>query len=187
MIQRVGKLIDFPIFRQVYSWDCGASALQAILAFYGIDEREEVIMNHLETNEETGTTVNSLKNVARNVYNLKCVSKTNMTIQDVKKHIDNDHPIIMLIQAWPEDPKTDLKVGWDEGHFVICIGYVRDKMIFEDPSSITRTYIEINEFLDRWRDFDIDPTTGKRKLYRRWGLVFFGESKYDRRRITKLG
>lgn len=209
-LQRIGKLIDFPVFRQMATWDCGASALQAILAFYNIDEREEVIMKNLGTNEENGTTVPAMLDVARNVYDLKCVSKNNMTLSELKNHIDNDHPIICLIQAWPEDPHIDLGKSWSEGHFVVAIGYTRGKMIFEDPSSINRTYIEENEFVSRWRDFDIDTTiTGKKKLgspggrtwpqavqvrrdrdlvvYRRWGLIFFDESKYNRRRITRLG
>jgi len=38
------KILDFPELRQTFNYDCGAKALQSVLAYYGIDIREEEII-----------------------------------------------------------------------------------------------------------------------------------------------
>ena len=183
------KLLDFPILRQAYTWDCGAASLQSVLAYYGIDEREEVLIDELNTSEENGTIASEIRRVARDVYGLECVSKNNMSIDDLKKRIRNGHPVIVLIQAWPDiDESEKRNFDWstfEEGHFVTVIGATNNKILFEDPSSVTRTFIETPEFLKRWHDEDF--VDGKRIVYNRWGLAFFGKKKYSHSLVTRLG
>lgn len=174
------KLIEFPEFRQAFTYDCGATAFQAFLAFFGIDEDEETVMKELGTNEEQGTTVINIGKVAREKYGLKVASRSNLTIEQVKKLIDKGFPVLMLVQAWPDtEEKIDWKNEWNEGHYVVAIGYTKDKMIFEDPSEIVRDYIPFDELEDRWHDFDL--IDGKKRIYQKWGMIFSDgkKNKYD--------
>jgi len=55
----------------------------------------------------------------------------------------------------------DWKADYDDGHYAIVIGHNGNIIIFEDPSSVRRTWLTEEEFLARWHD--VDPRT-KRKL-----------------------
>ena len=42
-------MIDLHIGRQTYDFDCGAKALQTVMAYYGVDVREDELMETLGT------------------------------------------------------------------------------------------------------------------------------------------
>jgi ABC-type bacteriocin/lantibiotic exporter with double-glycine peptidase domain len=96
------KKLKFPELRQAHDWDCGASAIQSVLAYYGIDVSEEVIIKLAKTNEE-GTSPAEMK-VALKKYGLDA-KDGKMTIGDIKKYLDKGIPVILLVQAW-----TDKKI-----------------------------------------------------------------------------
>jgi hypothetical protein len=54
---------------------------------------------------------------------------------------------------------------------VIVIGYGKDRIIFEDPSSFSRTWLTLKEFRERWHD--INPENGK--ILQRFGMVLAGK------------
>jgi ABC-type bacteriocin/lantibiotic exporter with double-glycine peptidase domain len=66
-----------------------------------------------------------------------------------------------------EDWKTD----YDDGHYAIVIGYHGNIIIFEDPSSIRRTWLTEEEFLARWHD--VDPR--KNKKLEHFAMVLMGK------------
>lgn len=45
-------MIDLPTGRQTYDFDCGAKALQIVMAYYGIDVREDELMEELECDSD---------------------------------------------------------------------------------------------------------------------------------------
>src|SRR3989338_4435827 len=145
------KILDFPILRQTYDYDCGAKATEAVLGYYGLDIREEKIIKIAKTTKE-GTPINGIKKVAKK-YNLKCKAKE-MNIEEIKDCINKNIPVILLLQAWTEKKKPNWKEDWVDGHYVVVIGYDKKKMYFEDPSSILRTYLNLKELKDRWHDED---------------------------------
>jgi len=51
------KILEFPELRQTYEYDCGANALQGILAYYGMEIREELIIKSAKTNKIYGTSI----------------------------------------------------------------------------------------------------------------------------------
>ena len=79
---------------------------------------------------------------------------TNMSLEDLKKMIDDRKPVIVLIQAWPETP-VQWSESWNEGHYAVALGYDERNIYFMDPSTLGHyTFIPIPEFLDRWHDMD---------------------------------
>lgn len=160
------KILTLPQLHQTYEYDCGAKILQAVLAYYGIEIREEHLLKQAKTTKD-GTLVKNMVNTLKK-YGLKTDSRE-MNINDVKNYLNNKIPVILLLQAWSEIKKTDWKKNWNDGHYVVAIGYTKDKIIFEDPYSFHRTYLKNNELEERWHD--IDPNG---KKYLNHGIAIFG-------------
>jgi len=159
-------MLDFPRLRQVHKYDCGAIVTQAILEYYGKDIREDKIIK-LEKTKRGGTSIGRIIFAFRK-YKLKQISGR-FTISEVKKFISKGHPVILVLQAWDVknkdkwenwmevDFRKDLvKVNWSkvwkDGHYVIAIGYDKNKMYFADPGSIFKEYLTFKELMDRWHD-----------------------------------
>ena len=170
------KLIKFPELRQVYAWDCGASVLQSVLAYFGIDIREEKIIKKAGSTEE-GTSPNHLEKVLRQ-NNIKYKSGE-MNIQDIISYLDKDMPVILLLQAWSDKKIVDWKKNWKDGHYVVAIGYDKNKIYFEDPASISRTFLNFGELEERWHDVDL-----KGKKYIHWGIAI--ENKINSKKETPI-
>jgi len=173
------KIISFPELRQTFEYDCGASALQSVLDFYGIDVREEVLMKQIGTSK-AGSSIEKIKKTASK-YGLKAKAGK-MTMGDVKKHIDKKIPVILLLQAWAKT-KVDYKNNWNNGHFAVAIGYDKNKFYFEDPYSILRTYLTHNELEKRWHDKSID---GKNKLVNLGVAIYGKKGRYDIKHIIHM-
>lgn len=75
-------ILDFPILRQTYNYDCGAKALQCVFEYYGIDVREDHIMKIAHTNSKDGTSIDNLVKTAKH-YWLKAESRA-LNIEDIK-------------------------------------------------------------------------------------------------------
>jgi uncharacterized protein YvpB len=91
------------------------------------------------------------------VHKYKLKNKTeHMTISKIKKYIDRQIPVIIILQARTDTKHVDWKSNRVDGHYVVAIGYDKTKIYFEDPSSIYRTYLLNNEFKERRHDVDID-------------------------------
>lgn len=65
----------------------------------------------------------------------------------------------MTSKAW--------RANYDDGHYATLIGFSKEVIFFEDPSSFHRTWLKENAFLARWHDKD--PHTGER--LERFGMV----------------
>ena len=159
------KLIVFPELHQVYDYDCGACALQCVLAYYGGTVREQKVMEHADTTEEDGTDAPGMLKALK-YYGLK-FKDGSMTIEDVKAYIDKDIPVILIIQAYNGKPPKTWKGKADHSHWVVAIGYKGNKIIFEDPDSVYRTYVDEKDLLDRWYDYNNEPHY--------YGIAVFGK------------
>lgn len=161
------KILTFPELRQTFNYDCGASALQSVLTYYGIEVREDKLIKEAKTTKE-GTEIKEILKVLKK-YGLKGESRK-MTIRDLKTFINKKIPIIIPLQAWTDKKNIDWKNVWEDGHYVIAIGYDEKRFIFEDPSSFNRTYSDYDDFKKRWHDID---TNGKK--YINHGIAVFGK------------
>jgi len=160
------KILEFPELRQTYGYDCGAKSIQAVLAFYGKDVREDKIIKYTGTNKK-GTSIKGIIKTAEK-HGLKCKAEQ-MEIKDLKKYINKKIPVIVVLQAWTNKKKVDWINDWIDGHFVVAIGYDSKHIYFEDPSSVLRTYLSYAEFKKRWHDVDTDG-----KKYFNYGIIVYG-------------
>ena len=149
-------IIDMPSGRQTFDYDCGAKALQLVLAYYGFDIREDLLIKELATSDEYGTLARNMAALAKK-KGFQVIVKTGMSLKTLKRHIDNKRPVIVLVQAWADKYMTiqDWKTVNEHGHYVVVIGYQANKIIFEDPSSFPRTWMTQREFLARWHYTDV--------------------------------
>lgn len=153
-------IIDLPGGRQSYDFDCGAKALQILMAYYGVDVREHDLLDELNS-DNNGTRIEHMITVAEK-YGFQVVAKYGTTLDEVKQFIDSGYPVIVLVQAWAERYMTleDWREDNNDGHYVIVIGHYNDIIVFEDPASFRRTWLTEEEFTSRWHD--VDPTTKER-------------------------
>jgi len=148
------NIINLRVVRQTFDFDCGAKALQAVMEYYGVDIREDELMEALGT-DETGTPVAGMISLAGK-KGFEVFTTTEASLDQLKQFVDHGCPPIVLVQAWAERVMTleDWKADYKDGHYVIVIGYQDHIMIFEDPASFRRTWLSEDEFLARWHDFD---------------------------------
>jgi predicted double-glycine peptidase len=166
------KILDVPITRQTFDYDCGAKALQTLLVYYGLDIREDVLMKELGTSKVDGSSIRAIRQYAKN-HGFQVSAHQNMSISDLKHSIDEGVPVLVLLQAWAEKKLTEEEwlANDKDGHYVIVIGYGKDKIIFEDPSSFNRTWLTNREFLTRWHDINLE---NGQKIYR-FGMILHGQ------------
>ena len=167
------KMLAFPDLRQFSNYDCGANAIQSVLAYYGLNVREDRIVKIAGSTAKIGTEPEGFEKVARKFgfsYKIEQI-----TVSDLKKSIDNKQPIILLLQAYPDKKGVNLAKTWCTGHYAVVIGYDSKRIYFEDPSSMCRTYLSYKELDKRWHDKD---TFGKK--FEHVGIIFAGKKpKYN--------
>jgi len=153
-------IIDMPGGIQTFDFDCGAKALQLVMAYYGVEIREDKLIKELKT-DQNGTSVKNMIAVAEN-HGFQVIAECGVSLEKVKQYVDQKRPVIVLIQAWADRYMTleDWRDDNDDGHYVIVIGYEGNIIVFEDPSSVRRTWLTTEEFIFRWHD--VDPRTQER-------------------------
>jgi uncharacterized protein len=163
------KLLPLPLTRQAYTFDCGPDALQSVLMYYGEEYLLSELMEKCHTTSE-GTNPRDIVRVAHEL-GFEAEVKENLTIEDLKKSVDNKVPVIIDCQAWRdgEDLEKPWSEVWDSGHYMSVIG-VDDKYVyFMDPSLLgSRGVIPRKEFEERWHDID-------EKKYFQSGIFIYGK------------
>lgn len=178
------KILDFPKIRQAYNFDCGVSSLQSVLCYYGFDIREDELLKQVKDKSNNnilsnGADINAIANVAKQ-YGLQSYIKYGLTYKHLIKLIDKDIPVIILLQAYGD--KSKYKTGYDSGHFLVCIGYYRNSIIFEDPSSFNRTYLNFKELSDRWHGL----SDNNKPIDKSISIIITGTPKYNKNKIKHL-
>lgn len=206
---KIEKLIDFPEARQSTNFSCGAASAQTILYFYGIELREDKIISEIpvypineekpapyikfDRREHSGAPPKKIVSFLRS-KGLKAVMAKDMTLEQLKKKIDQEVPVVVAMQAWNKKnygpgttPKPHLyDKTYNDGHYVVAIGYGTSSkgepaIIFEDPSILTnRAWLPEDEFLARWHDKD---SAGN--VYNQLGIFVTGSPKKFQHKTMK--
>ena len=170
------NMINLHIGRQTFDFDCGVKSLQLVMAYYGMDIREDILLKQLGTGGD-GTRVEKMISVSES-HGFKVEARQKWTVAELKSYIDQGHPVIVLLQAWADKYMTlhDWRNNYEDGHYAVLIGYNKEVLIFEDPASFRRTWLKEYELLARWHDKD--PTRNKK--YDRFGMVLLGKEAVER-------
>jgi predicted double-glycine peptidase len=152
------NVIRVPLTRQATEYTCGVAALQSVLGYWGEERREDELARILKSNTVHGTGYKNIADFAKQ-HGYSVSINRSMTLPQLFAEIDKRRPVICLIQAWP-DKKVDFAKDWNDGHYIVAIGYDSGNVYFMDPSTLGNyTYIPRSEFLSRWHDTD-----GKERL-----------------------
>lgn len=173
--------IKVPQARQGYNYTCGVAALQSLLYYYGDEWRQDKLAQALSSDSVSGTNYRKIIQFTHNLgYSTKVLQ--NLSVDSLKLLTRQGFPLILVIQAWADDPSNYIN-DWEDGHYVLCIGYDKDKFYFMDPSTLGHfTYIPKDEFLNRWHDIDQEGI-----VLRNFALLISkGKSVYDPDEITRL-
>ncbi len=170
-VGQVENVLNLHSLRQTFDFDCGAKALQVVFAYYGVEIREDALLAELEADPVHGVSVQKIIEVGK-AHGFRVEAGTGWTVDDLRRHVTAGHPVLVLLQAWADRHLSleEWQEDWDDGHYAIVIGYDQGVLVFEDPASFHRTWLEEREFLARWHD--LDPRTGE-KLERQ-GVVLLG-------------
>jgi predicted double-glycine peptidase len=173
------KLLSFPTSRQDNTSSCGATAVQSVLAYYGIDKRQDDLNKSLKISKDGISYKNIIEVLKR--QDLKVLAGK-MDIETVKNYINRDNPVIILIQAYSADKKYS-KEDYNDGHYVVVIGYDDKHFIFEDPSLNNKNgYLPFTDLEIRWHGYG---DTKNEKLIN-FGIAVVGKPKYIPGSIEKI-
>lgn len=163
-------MIDLHIGAQTFDFDCGAKALQMVMAYYGVEVREDELIEVLGTGVD-GTATSDMVAVAMK-HGFQVKASCGWTLPEVKRTVDAGDPVIVLLQAWTDRYMTieDWRSDYEDGHFAIVIGFAKRVLLFEDPFSFRRTWLTEREFLARWHDRD----TKTNETLEHFGMVLVG-------------
>lgn len=160
-IKKGAIMVPLPDTQQNETYSCGASALMSVCRYFGLGpDYEEDFIDLLRAkgmNPEVGTHPFQLIAVLKK-FKLESEPLYPGTIRRLKSHLRAGHPVLMMIQAWGEDDDTGCPLEsydgvWDQGHWVVAIGYDDEGVFFEDPSlEAVRGFIGYEELDERWRD-----------------------------------
>jgi uncharacterized protein len=140
--------------RQSTEYSCGASALQAVLSYWGKDLDEKELMELLHTTPETGTYPEDIVKTAREL-GFEAEVKENLTIEDLENSTKKGIPVITLGQAWisREESKKALAENWEDGHYVVILAVDKDYVYFEDPFvRMGKGFLPRQTFEEHWHN-----------------------------------
>ncbi len=146
--------IEVPDTRQGKDYTCGASALQAVCGYFGLGPDEEYQYVEDMKMGRGGSDPEHIIRAAKK-YGLKYKEYRPMSITQLKKILNEGRPVIIMIQAWPYYPNVNYKNDWDDGHWIVAIGYDQYGVYFEDPSlAAIRGFIKYSDLELRWHDIE---------------------------------
>jgi ABC-type bacteriocin/lantibiotic exporter with double-glycine peptidase domain len=109
--------------KQINLSSCGPNAMKKVIAYKsGIDVPEHQLINMSCCSWANGAPINGMEQVARK-FNLDYELKHNSSVDDIISSIDNNNPVVLLIQEW------------GSGHYVVANGYddKYEKVFYYDP------------------------------------------------------
>ncbi len=170
------RIINLRQVRQAFDFDCGVSAFQAVLEYYGIEMRTDDLMQELGT-DQAGTRHHNMVALAEK-KGFEVFASDHVSLDKVRRFVAEGHPVIVLLQAWAERYMTlkDWQADYDDGHYAIVIGFQGPIVVFEDPASARHTWLREEEFLARWHDRD-PKTNGKLEQF---AMVLMGKEPVSR-------
>jgi len=154
-IWRAAPISNFRLLtrtRQSTEYSCGASALQAVLSYWGKHVEEAELMELLHTNPEVGTYPEDIVRGARSL-GFDVEIKEHLTLDEVKWRTANGAPMIALGQVWRSQKDGALSVAdeWNNGHYIVVLGVDKAYVYFQDPYvRMSKAFVPRKTFEEHW-------------------------------------
>lgn len=153
------NLLPVPSVKQKTTFSCGSAATLALLRYWRWDDYfhvdESDLRVALHTTEASGTEPEPIARFLADHAGMKALYRHgDVTIQDLERAVDAGFPPMVDLQAW-RDEELPWKDVWDAGHYVVMVGYDRQRLFFMDPGTLTPgayAYLDRDELDDRWHD-----------------------------------
>jgi len=150
--------------RQLTSYTCGLGALRTVFHYYGFDVSEDELKK-AGCIDENGTSHQQMRKLANN-YNFRFYAKSNATLEDLKKWLKKDCPVIIDYQDYDYG-----RLGYNNGHYAVAYGIDDNFVYISDPANYNENdkkrfannkKMEIDNFLKRWYDMDENQNETRR-------------------------
>lgn len=142
--------IPLPDTSQDTDFSCGACSLLSICIYYGVGPVEERIVVRDSGMSDRGANPEHLLRAAKQ-YGLSTEEVQPMTVSRLLEMVERGRPVVCMLQAWGD--RKQYRDVWDNGHWVVAIGWDKEGIYFEDPSiDEARGYLTYAEMEDRWHD-----------------------------------
>ena len=166
-------LLQVPDVRQSTNYSCGVACFQAVMRYWGGEDlREDQLIEFLNTTYEGADPEDLMQGAEKKGFRVEI--RENLTLDDLKKSIEEGIPVIVGAQAWKEENQS-----WetdDSGHYMVVIGVDNKNVYLEDPSILgSRGYIPRDEFIKRWHDLSGSSTNEEIRKYVHMGIFIRGE------------
>ena len=146
--------LPVPDVEQATDYTCSASALQGVLAYYGVALGETTLASELGATPADGAPPDAIARVAR-ANGLDASVRDGTTREELAAELAARRPVIVDLQAWADPPRTQWSDDWDDGHYVVLVAIYGDTFVFEDPSLTgARALLGASELDARWHDAD---------------------------------
>ena len=173
-IDQAKVFIPVPTIRQYSSYSCGSASFLSLLGYYGLDPNEKEVIKILGTTAQKGTSPDDFLKAGKK-FGLKVKLQEDLTIEDIQNYLKKKLPVILDIQAWTEHKGVDYSKDWEDGHYVVAVGYGDKDIYLMDPSEMGYSYISFDDLEKRWHDVEEDGAK-----YTHLGIIVSGkEPKFD--------
>jgi uncharacterized protein YvpB len=149
------KLLQFPRVEQPDNSTCGHTSIVMIAQYYGASYKVDDIRQMVSQKENSeGLSPETILKIASQLR-FKAKVENGLSFEAIKTYINNDTPVIIELQSLEEPSQNhDWENEWENGHYVVAIGYTLENLIFADPQSFLKSYLSYEELLPRWHDID---------------------------------
>jgi predicted double-glycine peptidase len=145
--------------RQQDNASCGPAVVEAVLGYWLGKKKtpnQKALKTALETDGKTGTEPSDMQRVLKD-YGLRADVRKGMTVDALRGVVDQGTTVILLIQAFAEDPDTNLDESWEEGHYIVARYVKKKRLSYYDPYPKGKTQkMKLKKLERRWRGIDED-------------------------------
>jgi predicted double-glycine peptidase len=150
--------VQVPVVRQRQNFSCGAAVTLTLLRYWCVEPyarvEEEALYASLSTTDARGTEPEPMVALLNRGGVDARYRHGDVTIGDLERAVDAQEPPIVDLQAWREHDAPWREI-WDAGHYVMMVGYDRERLFFADPSNLTPegyAFLLRDELDERWHD-----------------------------------
>jgi predicted double-glycine peptidase len=173
-------LAGVPDVRQAENYSCGASSLQAVMSYYGLNAMESDLRGILNTSPSHGTYPWDMVQAARGM-GFDAEWKENLSLNDLESALREGTPVIIDGQRFYK-PNSTWEDTWDAGHYMVVIGMDDRNVYLEDPYILgSRLNMTRDAFLASWHDYESEiPVPAGAKKYYHLGVFIRGTPPQER-------